>query len=104
MKPADIKSNAYIDYRKETYDKNPKFKTVNNVRKSKYKNVFAKCYTPNWSEEVFVIKKVKNTMPWTYVINDLNEENIVGTFYKNELQKTSQKEFRIEKVIKKNCI
>ena len=51
-----------------------------------------------------MIKKVKNTMPWTYVINDLNEENIVGTFYKNELQKTSQKEFRIEKVIKKNCM
>ena len=55
---------------------------------------------PNWSE-VFVIKKDKNTAPWIYVINDLNVEEIVGVFYKNELQKTNQKEFRIEKVIKK---
>ena len=52
---------------------------------------------PNWSEEVFVIKKVKNTVPWTYVINDLNGEKIIGTFYEKELQKTNQKEFRIEK-------
>ena len=57
---------------------------------------FAKGYTPNWSEEVFVIKKVKNTVPWTYVINDLNGDEIIGTFYEKELQKT-----RIEKVIKR---
>ena len=56
---------------------------------------------PNWSEEVFVIKKVKNTVPWTYVINDLNGEEITGTFYKKGLQKTSQEEFRIEKVIRR---
>ena len=62
---------------------------------------FAKSYTPKWSEEVFVIKNVKNTVPWTYVINDLNGEEIVGTFYENKLQKTNQKKFRIEKVIKK---
>ena len=61
----------------------------------------AKGYTPNWSEEVFVIKKVKSTWPGTYVINDLNGEKIVGTFYEKELPKTNQKEFRIEKVIKK---
>ena len=66
-----------------------------------YQNIFAKVYTPNWSEEVFVIKKVKNTVSWTHVINDLNVKEIVGTFYKNELQKTNQKEFRIEKVIKR---
>ena len=53
------------------------------------------------SEEVFVIKKVQNTVPWTYVINDLNGEEIVGTFYEKELQKTNQKEFRIESVIKR---
>ena len=53
---------------------------------------------PNWSEEVFVIKKVKNTIPWTYVVNDLNGEEIIGTFYEKELQKTNQEEFRIEKV------
>ena len=55
---------------------------------------------PNWSEEGFVIKKVKNTVSWTYVMNDLNCEKIIGTFYRKELQKTNQKKFRIEKVIK----
>ena len=68
---------------------------------SKYKNVLANGYTPNWSEEVFEINKVKNTVLWTYVIIDLNGEEVVGTFYENELQKTNQKEFRIEKVIKR---
>ena len=67
---------------------------------SKYKNIFAKGYVPSWSGEVYAIKKVKNTVPWTYVINYFNGKEIVGTFYGNELQKTSQKEFRIEKVIK----
>ena len=57
-------------------------------------------YTTNWSENVFVIKKVENTVPWTYVIDDLKEEEIVRTFYKKELQKTNQKVFRTEKVIK----
>ena len=56
---------------------------------------------PNWSEEVFVIDRIKNTVPWIYVINDLNGEEITGTFHENELQKTNQKEFRIEKVIKR---
>ena len=65
------------------------------------KNIFAKVYTPNFSEEVFMIKKVKNTIPWTNIISDLKREQIVGTFYENELQKASQKEIRIEKVIKR---
>ena len=56
---------------------------------------------PNWSEEIFVIKKTKNTVPWTYVINDLNGEEIIGTFYEKELQGTNQQEFSIEKVIKR---
>ena len=56
---------------------------------------------PIWSEEVFIIRKIKNTVPWTYVINDLNGEEIIGTFYQKELQKTNQIEFRIEKVLKK---
>ena len=97
MKPVDVKSNTYIDSSKEINDKNWKFKMGDTVRISKYKNTFAKGYTPNWSEEVFLIKKVKNTVPWTYVINDLNGEEIAGTFYKNELQKTNQKKFRVEK-------
>ena len=71
------------------------------VRISNYKNIFAKGYTPNRSEEVFDISKIKNRVPWTYVINDLNGEEITGTFYEKELQKTNQKEFRIEKVLKK---
>ena len=101
MKPIDVKDNTYFDFKKEVNDKGPKFKVGDHVRISKYKNIFAKGYTPNWSEEVFVIKKVKNTVPWTYVINDLNGEEIIGTFYEKELQKTNQQEFRIEKVIKR---
>ena len=62
---------------------------------------FAKGYVPNWSEEMFVIKKVKNTVPWTYVINDFNNEEIIGSFYEKELQKTNQKEFRVEKILKR---
>ena len=58
---------------------------------------------PNWSEEIFIIKKIKNTVPWAYVINDLNGEEITGTFYENELQGTKQNEFRTEKVIKRKC-
>ena len=81
MKPVDVKDNTYIDFKKEVNDKDPKFKVGDHVRISKYKNIFAKGYTPNWSEEVFVIEKVKNTVPWTYVINDLNGDEIIGTFY-----------------------
>ena len=70
------------------------------MRISKYKNIFAKGYTPNWSEEFSMIKKVKTTVPWIYVINDLNGEKITGTFYEKKLQKINQNEFRIEKVTK----
>ena len=97
MKPVDVKDNTYIDFKKEVNDKNPKFKVGDHVRISKYKNIFAKGYTPNWSEEVFVIEKVKNTVLWTYVINNLNGEEIIRTFYEKELQKTNEQEFRIEK-------
>ena len=101
MKPTDVKDNTYTNTDKETNDKDPKFKVSDRVRISKHKNIFAKGYTPNWSEEIFVIKKVKNTARWTYVINDFNGEEIMVTFYEKELQKTSQEEFRIEKVIKR---
>ena len=56
---------------------------------------------PNWSEEIFIIKKIKNTVPWTYDLNDLNGDKNIGLFYENELQKTKQNEFRIEKAIKR---
>ena len=101
MRPVDVKHNTYIDFKNEVDDKDLKFKVGDHVRISKYKNIFAKGYMPNWSEEIFIIKKIKNTVPWKYAINDLNGEEIIGTFYENELQKTDQKEFRIEKVLKK---
>ena len=101
MKPTDVKNNIYINIGKEVNDRNPKFKVGDHVRISKYKNNFGKGYTPNWFEEIFVIKEIKNKVPWTYVINDRNGEEIIGTFYEKELQKTNQKGFRIEKVIKK---
>ena len=101
MKPADVKDNTYINVKKETNDKNPRFKVGDHVRISKYKNIFAEGYMSNWSEEIFVIKKIKNTVPWTDVINDLNGEEIIGTFYEKELQGTNQQEYRIEKIIKK---
>ena len=100
MKPVDVKGNTYIDFKKEVNDKDPKFKVGDHVRISKYKNIFAKGYTPNWSEEVLAFsKKKRNRVTWAYVINDLNGEEITGTFYEKELQKTNQKEFRIENVI-----
>ena len=80
MRPIDVKDNTYINIGKEVNDKDPKFKVGDHVKISKYKNNFAKGYTPNWSEEIFVVKKIKNTVPWTYVINDLNDEQIIGTF------------------------
>ena len=106
MKPVDVKNNTYIDSMelhsgKQVNDKYPKFKAGDQVRISKYKNIFAKGYTSNCSEEVFVIKKVKNTVLRTSAINYLNGNEIIGTFYEKELQKTNQEEFRKEKVIKK---
>ena len=99
IKPVDVKDNTHINFKKEVSDKNTKFKVGDHVRISKHKNVFTKGYMPNWSEEIFIIKKIKNSVPWTYVINYLNGEEIILTFYENELQKTDQKEFRIEKVL-----
>ena len=88
MKPIDVKDKDNTD--KEINNKDPKFKVGDHVRISKYKSIFAKSYTLNWSEEVFVIKKIKNTVPWTYLINDLNGKEITGTFYEKELQRTNQ--------------
>ena len=80
MKPIDVKSRIYVDFDIENSDKDPKFKVGYNVRISKYKNIFAKSYTLNWPEETFVIKKVKNAVPCTYVAECLNGKEIVGTF------------------------
>ena len=71
------------------------------VRISEYKNVFAKGHITNWSEEVFIIKKIKKIVWWTYLIEDLNGEKSFGTYYEKELQKINQAEFRGEQVIKR---
>ena len=92
MKPVDVKENTYIDLTELCSD---------DITISEYKNIFAKGYTPNWSEEGFVIEKIKNTVPWTYVINDLNGDKIIGTFYEKVQQRTNQQELGIEQVIKK---
>ena len=91
----------HIDFKKEVNDKDTKFKVGDHVRISKCKNIFAKGYTPNWSEEVFVIKNVKNTVPWIDIINDRDRKEIIGTFYEKKLRKTNQQESRIEEVIKR---
>ena len=85
MKPVDVNSGNYIDFNKEDDKKHPKLEVCDHVRISRYKNIFAKVYDLNCSEEDFRIKKVKNTVPWTYVISDFNSEEIVGTFYKSGL-------------------
>ena len=100
-KPMDATDDYQAEYNEDPNKKDPKFKVGDYVRISKYKNIFAKGYTSNWSEKVFVISKIKNTVPWTYVISDMNGKEITGSFYEKELQKTSKKEFRIEKVLKR---
>ena len=92
--------NLYPD-RLKIHDINPKFSVGDKVRISKKKKTFEKGYTTRWTEEIFTITKIKHTSPVTYKIADLNGEEIDGTFYEPELQKTSQQLFRIEKVIEK---
>ena len=79
MNPFDVGWITYIDSSKEINNKDPKFKIGEIVRISKYKIFFAKGHASNWSEKVFMIKKVKNTAPWTCIINNLNGKEIVGT-------------------------
>ena len=101
MKPIDVKDDSHAECNEDSNKRNPRFKIGDHVRISKYKNIYAKGYARNWCEEVFVINKIKNTVPWTYVINDLNGEEIAGSFYEKELQRTNQKEFRMEKILKR---
>ena len=101
MKPIDVTNNSYAEYIENSNKKDSKFKVDDRVRISKYKNIFAKGYALNWSEEVFIVNKIKDTVPWTYIVSDLNGKKIIGSFYEIELQKPSQKEFEIEKVLKR---
>ena len=83
MKPIDVEDNkrVYID---EHNEKDSRFR----VRISKFKNIFAKGYTPNWSKEIFIVNKINDTVPCTYNIKDLDGEEIIGSFYDRELQKS----------------
>ena len=90
IKPTDLTYDSYAEYNEDSNKKSIKFKVGDCVRISKYQSIFAKGYTQNWSEEIFVISKIKNTVPWTYVISNLNNEPITRAFYKKELQKTNQ--------------
>ena len=94
MKFVDVNSSTYIDFDKEDNKEYPKFKIGDDVRIWNYKTFFANADVSNWSEDVFVIKNVKNTVPRTYVISDLNGGEIVATFYEKDLQKTNQKELK----------
>ena len=87
MKPIDVGDNkrAYID---EHNEKDSRFKIGDRVRISKFKNIFAKGYTPNWSTEIFIVNKINDTVPYTYNLKDLNDEEIIGSFYDRELQKS----------------
>ena len=81
MKPIDVTYDSYAEYYEHSNATKPKFKVGDHVRISKYKNIFAKGSTPNWSEEVFVVIKIKKKIPWAPVISDLNDEPIAGRFY-----------------------
>ena len=94
IKPIDVTDNSYVKYNEDFNKKGPKFKVGDRVRISKYKNIFAKGYAPNWSEDIFIVNEIENTVRWTYTINDLNGEKVIGTFYEKELQKTNQKVLR----------
>ena len=91
MNPVDVKDNAYIDFGKEVNQKDPKFKIGDHIKISKHKNIFTKRYTPNWSEEVFVIREFKNTVPWKYAISDLNREELSEYFMKKTWKKQIKK-------------
>ena len=84
-----------------TKGRKPKFRIGDQVRIAKLKRHFEKGYTPNWTEEVFVIDQILPTQPTTYEIRDLADKPIVGSFYEQQLQKTTQTTFRIEKVLRK---
>ena len=88
VKPTDVKDNNKRVYIDEHNEKDSRFKVGDRVRISKFKNIFAKGYIPNWSKEIFIVDKINDTVPYTYNLKDLNDEEIIGSFYDRELQKT----------------
>ena len=91
VKPVDVRPCTYIDSSKQINNQDPEFKTGDIVRISKCKKNFAKCYVPNWSEEICLIKNVKSTVPWTYIISYLKREEIIGTFHKKNAKNKSKR-------------
>ena len=86
MKPKDNKDSNKRVYIEQHNEKSAKFNVGDRVRISKFKNIFAKGYTPNWSKEIFIVNKMNDTVPYTYNLKDLNYEEIIGSFYDRELQ------------------
>ena len=81
MKPKDVKyynKRVYID---EHNKKSARYNVGDRVRISKFKNIFAKGYTPNWRREIFIVNKINDAVPYTYILKDLNDEEIIGSFY-----------------------
>ena len=97
MKPIVVKFDSFAEYNEESNKNDLKFKVGDYARISKDKNIFAKRYTPNRSKDIFVLKQIKNAVPWTYVISDLNGEEIIDSFYEKELQKTGKKKSELKK-------
>ena len=97
MKPVHVKQSPYINSSKEINVEDHKLKIGDIAGISKYKNNFAKSYALNWSEDVLVIKKVKNTVPWTFVMSDLKGQKVVETFYKKNCKKQMKKSLKLKK-------
>ena len=88
MKPKDVKDDNNRVYVDEHNKNDSRFNVGDRVRISKFKNIFAKGYTPNWSREMFIVNKINDTVPYTYNLKNLNDEEILGSFYDTELQET----------------
>ena len=88
MKPKDVKNDNKKVYIDEYNKKDSRFNVGDRVRISKFKNIFAKGYPPNWSREIFIVDKINDTVQYTYNLKDLHGKEIIGSFYDRELQKT----------------
>ena len=86
MKPKDVKNDNKREYIDEDNEKSARYNVGDRVRISKFKNIFAKGYTPNWSREIFIVDNINDTVPYTYNLKDLNGEEIIGSFHDRELQ------------------
>ena len=104
IKPTDVTNDSYVKYNEDSNKKGPKFKVNDHVRISKYKNIFAKGYVPNWSEEVFIVNEIKNTVPWPYTISDLNGEPLLEYFMKKNCKRLIKNHLKYKKYLKEKVI